>query len=42
VGEERAGEELGVTYAEMVRFSGLDEDEFREVYLSWVDGAFPL
>ncbi|KAI0693409.1 Galactokinase [Cytidiella melzeri] len=27
----------GLTMEEMVQFSGMDEDEFRQVYLSWVD-----
>jgi len=33
------GEE-GVTLEEMIEWSGLSEDLFREVYLSWVDGKF--
>ena len=40
IGEEREGEELGLTYDDMVRYSGLGDAEFREVYLSWVDGAY--
>lgn len=41
--EEGQGEEqLGLTYDEMVRFSGLEKDVFWEVYLSWVEGAFAL
>jgi len=31
-------ENLGVTMEEMVELSGLPEDVFREVYLSWVEG----
>lgn len=31
-------EQLGLTMQEMITFSGLDEAEFNEVYLSWVDG----
>ncbi|KAG7451452.1 galactokinase gal [Guyanagaster necrorhizus] len=30
------GEELGVTMEEMIRMSGLSEEEFHEIYLSWV------
>ncbi|KAI0755968.1 GHMP kinase, partial [Irpex lacteus] len=30
-------EDSGVTLEEMVAFSGMGEEEFREVYLSWVD-----
>ena len=33
------GEELGLTYDEMVRFSGLDGGAFHETYLSWVEGT---
>ena len=28
----------GVTMEEMIEWSGMDEKEFREVYLSWIDG----
>jgi hypothetical protein len=31
------GEE-GVTLEEMIEWSGLSEEVFKEVYLSWVDG----
>ncbi|KAI0312445.1 galactokinase gal [Amylostereum chailletii] len=36
---EGAGEDgqLGVTMPEMVAWSGMDPEEFREVYLSWID-----
>jgi galactokinase len=30
--------ELGVTMEEMIELSGLPEDVFREIYLSWVEG----
>lgn len=33
-----ADEELGVTLQEMIELSGLPEDIFHEVYLSWVEG----
>lgn len=33
------GTETGVTLDEMIRLSGMNEAEFREVYLSRVDGA---
>jgi galactokinase/N-acetylgalactosamine kinase len=33
-------EELGVTMEEMIESSGLPEDVFRQVYLSWVEGEF--
>jgi galactokinase len=35
--ESGDGEE-GVTLEEMIKWSGLSEEVFREVYLSWVDG----
>ena len=35
-------EDEGVTLEEMVKFSGRSEDEFKEIYLSWVDGAYNL
>ncbi|KIP05414.1 hypothetical protein PHLGIDRAFT_30927 [Phlebiopsis gigantea 11061_1 CR5-6] len=34
---DAAGEELGLTYDEMVRFSGLDAAAFHATYLSWVE-----
>lgn len=37
---DQAGEEEGLTMNEMVRFSGLEEKEFKDVYLSWVDSTF--
>lgn len=39
VKEEIEGEQVGLTYDEMVKFSGLDKDEFYATYLSWVEGA---
>lgn len=35
---QRDDGEEGVTLEEMIEWSGLSEDVFREVYLSWVDG----
>ncbi|KAI0090920.1 Galactokinase [Irpex rosettiformis] len=35
--EEENDEDEGVMLEEMVKSSGFEEDEFREVYLSWVD-----
>jgi hypothetical protein len=37
--EPNGGEE-GVTLEEMIEWSGLSEEVFREVYLSWVDGKY--
>lgn len=37
----RSDGQLGVTMEEMIEWSGLEESVFREVYLSWVDGACP-
>lgn len=34
------GEELGVTMEEMIRMSELSEEEFHEIYLSWVTGMW--
>jgi galactokinase len=34
--------EEGFTFEEMIEWSGLSEDVFREVYLSWVDGTRKL
>lgn len=31
----------GLTYNEMVQATGMSEPEFRDVYLSWVEGACP-
>lgn len=39
VREEADGEQVELTYDEMVKFSGLDKEEFYETYLSWVEGA---
>jgi len=36
---EEGNAELGVTMEEMVEMSGLSPEVFREVYLSWVEGA---
>lgn len=36
------GDEEGVTLEEMIEWSGLSEEVFREVYLSWVDGLSML
>lgn len=35
-------EEEGITLEEMIEWSGLSEDVFKEVYLSWVDGEWLL
>jgi galactokinase len=35
----QAGEQVGVTMDEMIEMSGLNPNAFREVYLSWIDGA---
>ena len=32
--------ELGVTLDEMIELTGLSKEEFHDVYLSWVEGAF--
>ena len=40
--EGRKEGELGVTMKEMVEWSGLSEEQFHQVYLSWVDGAYQL
>ena len=37
--EKVADGQLGVTMEEMVSMSGLAESEFRQLYLSWVEGA---
>lgn len=34
------GDEEGVTLEEMIEWSGLSEADFKETYLSWVDGTF--
>lgn len=34
------GDEEGVTLEEMIEWSGLSEADFKETYLSWVDGEF--
>lgn len=34
----KADGQEGVTLQEMVEWSGLDEGQFKELYLSWVDG----
>ena len=39
VAGEEGNAELGVTMEEMVEMSGLSPEVFREVYLSWVEGA---
>jgi galactokinase len=31
----------GVTLETMIEWSGLSDQDFREVYLSWVDGSYP-
>lgn len=36
------GTDEGVTIEEMIKLSGLNEDVFKEVYLSWVDSTFSL
>lgn len=38
-GRAEEGQQLGVTMDEMVEMSGLNPDAFRQVYLSWIDGA---
>ena len=36
---EGDGEQLGLAYDEMVKFSGLSKEAFWETYLSWVEGT---
>lgn len=36
------GAEVGVTLEEMIRLSGMTEDDFRDVYMSNVDGAYAV
>ena len=38
--EGREPGEEGVTMKEMIELSGLTEEQFNEVYLSWVEGAY--
>lgn len=36
------GTEIGVTMDQMIEMSGLNEEEFKELFLSWVDGKIDI
>lgn len=36
------GTEIGVTMDQMIEMSGLNEEDFKELFLSWVDGKIVI